>query len=225
MVEESNLPVNAEARAPVRRRLSRAEKSEKTKADLLKAAAKIVGEVGYQNAMVSKITERANVSQGTFYNYFESQQALFDQLLPALGEELIKHIRRVSMDAPSAFERERRSFLAFFDFLKANPEFYRILYEAELFAPEGYKTHVEQIASHYIRTLEREAAQGQIPIASRQEAEAVAFMLMGMRHYLCMRFARKDGQTMLLPDAVVDTYLRTIMSGLYGAGEPGAKRS
>lgn len=172
--------------APARRRLTRAEKSQKIKADLMRAAAKVVGQVGYQNAMVSKITEAANVSQGTFYNYFESQQELFDQLLPTLGEELIEHIRTMASDAPNAFEREKRSFLGFFDFLQTNPEFYRILYEAELFAPKGYKKHVDLMATLYVRTLEREAAQGQVTITTREEAEAVAFMLMGaVTIYVC----------------------------------------
>ena len=198
-----------------RRRLTRSEKSQKIKTDLMRAAAKVVGEVGYENAMVSKITEEANVSQGTFYNYFESRQELLDQLLPALGSDLIDHIRKMAANAPNAFEREKRSFLAFFDFLQSNPEFYRILYEAELFAPEGYKKHVEQMSTIYVRTLEREAAQGQITLANREEAEAIAFMLMGARHYLCMRFARKDGQTVALPQGVLDIYLRTISSGIY----------
>ncbi|HBP0982200.1 TPA: TetR/AcrR family transcriptional regulator [Pseudomonas aeruginosa] len=181
----------------------------------MRAAAEVVGQVGYQNAMVSKITEKANVSQGTFYNYFESQQELFDQLLPTLGNELIEHIREKAAGAPNAFEREKRSFLAFFDFLQSNPDFYRILYEAELFSPEGYKKHVDLMATLYVRTLEREAAQGQISLSTREEAEAVAYMLMGVRHYLCMRFARKDGQTVELPEGVLNIYLQTISSGIY----------
>lgn len=207
--------VTVSSPASVRRRLTRAEKSQKIKADLMRAAAKVVGQVGYQNAMVSKITEEANVSQGTFYNYFESQQELFDQLLPTLGKELIEHIRKLAAGAPNAFEREKRSFLAFFEYLQSNPEFYRILYEAELFAPEGYKKHVDLMATLYVRTLEREAAQGQIALSTREEAEAIAYMLMGARHYLCMRFARKNGHTIALPEDVLNIYLQTISSGIY----------
>lgn len=215
MQERAARATAASSAAPMRRRLTRVEKSQKIKADLIRAAAKVIGQVGYQNAMVSKITEEANVSQGTFYNYFESRQELFDQLLPALGKELIEQIRILAGDAPNAFEREKRSFVAFFEFLQSNPEFYRILYEAELFAPEGYKKHVHQIATLYVRTLERESAQGQIDIANREEAEAIAFMLMGVRHYLCMHFARKDGQTVPLPEGVLKIYLRVISSGIY----------
>ena len=67
------------------RKLTRAEKSQKIKRDLLAAAAKVVGKVGYSNAQVSRITALANVGQGTFYNHFASRQDLFDQLLPTLG--------------------------------------------------------------------------------------------------------------------------------------------
>ena len=40
----------------------------------------IVGELGYAGASVALITARADVAQGTFYNYFESRQDLLDQL-------------------------------------------------------------------------------------------------------------------------------------------------
>ena len=44
------------------RKLTRAEKSQKIKRDLLAAAAKVVGKVGYSNAQVSRITAVASVS-------------------------------------------------------------------------------------------------------------------------------------------------------------------
>lgn len=198
-----------------RNRLTRAEKSRKIKADLLRAATKVVGEVGYQNAMVSKITTEAKVAQGTFYNYFDSQQDLFDQLLPALGGELLDFIRERASGAPNALERERRSFLAFFEFLHLKPEFYRILYEAELFAPKAFESHMKRIGESYVRTLEKEAAAGEVNIKSREEAEALAYILMGARHYLCMRFARRQGRVVKIPDAVIDTYLRLIFKGVF----------
>ena len=212
---KTRTPSKAEQPVPVDCRLTRAERRQQIKADLTKAAAKVVGQVGYQNAMVSKITEEANVSHGTFYNYFESRQDLFDKLLPALGDELIDHIRTRATGAPNAFEREKRSFMAFFEFLQSTPEFYRVLYEAELFAPKGYKQHVDQIAELYVRTLEREAAQGQITLINHQEAETIAFMLMGARHYLCMHFARENGRTVALPEDVLNAYLRIISTGMY----------
>ena len=198
----------------VGRKLTRAEKSQKIKRDLLAAAAKVVGKVGYSNAQVSRITSLANVGQGTFYNHFESRQDLFDQLLPTLGAELLDFIRVRAADAPNALEREKRSFKAFFEFLKQSPEFYRILYEAEVFAPKAFSAHMERIAGAYVRTLQRDAEQGGIVAMDRNGLEALAYTLMGARHYLCMRFARKNGRVVDLPEWALDTYMRLFAQGI-----------
>jgi AcrR family transcriptional regulator len=196
------------------RKLTRAEKSQKIKRDLLAAAAKVVGKVGYSNAQVSRITALANVGQGTFYNHFESRQDLFDQLLPTLGGELLDFIRVRAADAPNALEREKRSFKAFFEFLKESPEFYRILYEAEVFAPKAFAAHMERIAGAYVRTLQRDAEQGGIVALDKNALEVLAFTLMGARHYLCMRFARKNGRVVDPPAWVLETYMRLVEQGI-----------
>ena len=210
------------------KKLTRAEKSQKIKDDLFHAAAKVVGELGYSNAMVSKITAEAKVAQGTFYSHFESQQDLFDQLLPALGVELLGFIRARVGGAHTALERERRSFLAFFEFLKLKPEFYRILYEAEMFAPQAFRIHMERIGEAYVRTLEWEAARGQMKVSGRDETQALAYTLMGARHYLCMHFARRNGTIIDLPDWVVGVYMGLVAEGVYadaGSNSKAGKRT
>lgn len=204
---------------PPARKLSRAEKSAKIKGDLFHAAAEVVGKVGYSDAMIATITARAKVAQGTFYNHFESRQDLFDQLLPALGAELLDFIRERASGAADALERERLSFIAFFEFLMLRPAFYRILYEAEIFAPRGYRDHMERIAAAYVRTFERDAERGQLAVDTRQELEALAYTLMGARHYLCMRFARQGSRMVELPGWVVDAYMGMVSKGLFRNGK------
>src|SRR5690606_17752077 len=111
---------------------TRAEKVEQTRSALLRAAAEVVGEHGYTGAMISLITARAGVAQGTFYNYFEFQKDLLDQLLPIMGRQMLDHIQQISRDRPTEQERELERFKAFFSFLEDSPAFYRILYEAEV---------------------------------------------------------------------------------------------
>jgi AcrR family transcriptional regulator len=119
-----------------RRKRTREEKSEHIREQLFRAAAEIVGEVGYAGASISLITQRAGVAQGTFYNYFEVRQELLDKLLPELGAKMRAYIREVALQAPRNFaELEQCSFEAFFGFMKENPHFLRILNEAESYAP------------------------------------------------------------------------------------------
>src|SRR3990172_2023132 len=56
----------------LKRGTPRAVRSEVTRNALLDAAAAVVGESGYASAAVSRITARAGVAQGTFYNYFSN---------------------------------------------------------------------------------------------------------------------------------------------------------
>lgn len=215
----TKLATKAASKEGAPRKLTRAEKGQKIKRDLFAAAARVVGEVGYSAAQVSRITAAANVGQGTFYNHFESRQDLFDQLLPALGGELLDFIRVKAADAPNPFEREKRSFEAFFAFLQLKPEFYRILHEAEVFAPKAFEAHMQRIARAYVRTLERDAAQGGMTITDRNALEVMAYTFMGARHYLCMRYARQDGQVVAAPDWVIDTYMRLISQGIYAPAD------
>ena len=212
-------------KSSAKRKLTRLEKSIITEEKLLKAAAKVVGEHGYAKAMIARITLEADIAQGTFYNYFDSRQDLFDQLLPTLGAELLGFIQAKTAGSHDATERERLGFIAFFDFLKLRPEFYRILYEAEVFAPQAYQRHMSIISSSYVRLLERAFDRGELSLASKAEIEPIAFSLMAARQYLCMQYARHNGEIGDLPEWVVDAYMGLVANGIFRKSQPPAGSS
>lgn len=212
-------------KSSAKRKLTRLEKSIITEEKLLKAAAKVVGEHGYAKAMIARITLEADIAQGTFYNYFDSRQDLFDQLLPTLGAELLGFIQAKTAGSHDATERERLGFIAFFDFLKLRPEFYRILYEAEVFAPQAYQRHMSIISSSYVRLLERAFDRGELSLASKAEIEPIAFSLMAARQYLCMQYARHNGKIGDLPEWVVDAYMGLVANGIFKKSQPPAGSS
>ncbi|MGB3290764.1 MAG: helix-turn-helix domain-containing protein [Burkholderiaceae bacterium] len=199
------------------KRLTRQEKSQLTHDALMKAAAVTVGEQGYADTMVSTITARANVAQGTFYNYFESKQELFERLLPELGREMLSYIRERTLHVETALEREELSFRAFFEFLERRPEFYRILYEAELFVPTAFRDHMDTIARGYIKFLRSAWKKGELNIKDESELEPTSYMLMGIRHYLCMQYARQDNKVVALPEQIVGIYKKMITNGMFVA--------
>lgn len=53
----------------------RARKRRATRAAIERAAIALVDELGYDNVTVAQISERADVSQGTFFNYFPTKDA------------------------------------------------------------------------------------------------------------------------------------------------------
>jgi len=100
---------------------SRNERGKMIREALFKAAAEVVGEHGYQEASISMITQRAGVAQGTFYNHFQSRQDILDQLLPALGREMMEHIAKCSKKRQDSTGERGGWIQGVFLLLKAEP--------------------------------------------------------------------------------------------------------
>jgi len=195
-------------------RPTRAERSEQTLNALLDAAAEVVGELGYQDASVARITLSAGVAQGTFYNYFNSRQDLFDELLPRMGREMLAYIQdNVDMSASGA-ERERQRFTAYLHYLRENPGFYRVLYQAETLAPQAHRDHIGNVVSGYVRSLKRGWDRGEMPMYDAEEIEAIAYILTAIRDYFSMRYGREMCDEAVTRKAI-DTYTKVIMHGVF----------
>ena len=103
------------------------EKNLKTQQDLLQAARKIVGRVGYASASIARIAEAADVSIGTCYLHFKSKEDLFDQLLPWCNIALSKYVARRTQGASCYMDFEERNIRAFLDYAVSEPSFVRVL--------------------------------------------------------------------------------------------------
>jgi AcrR family transcriptional regulator len=196
------------------RRRSREERSAEVREKIFLAAAAVVGEFGYADASISRITERAGIAQGTFYLYFESRQALFDDLLPHVGQDMIAYIGRAVRGSANIWEVEERGLRAFFAFLREHPGFFRILNQAETAAPHGHEKHMALLTAHYVASLERSAGKGEIRKFDSRELEAVAHIFMGARSYLYLRYLKGAKPTARLPEWVVEAYMRLVREGL-----------
>lgn len=200
--------------AHARKRLSRAERSVEARQVIFAAAAEVVGQHGYADASITRITEAAGIAQGTFYLYFPSRQALFDDLLPHVGQDLLEFIRRRIHGAEGIYEMEERAFRAFFDYLKGNPGFFRILNEAEVASPLAHRKHFKLLGDHYVESLERSVKAGEIRKYGKDELETLAYMFMAARSYLYLLHVKNKGGSGGLPKKVVQTYMKLIRDGL-----------
>jgi len=173
-----------------------------------------VGEFGYAEASVARITELAGVAQGTFYNHFASRQALLDSLLPRLGKEMAHYIQARTEAIRPESAREVARFRTFFDYLKENPGFLRILNEAEFAAPEAYRQHIENMAAPFQRILQRARGRDEVGQFSDAELEVVVQILMGARSYLSQRYASDEP----VEDHVFSAYAKLLEHGLFQRG-------
>jgi AcrR family transcriptional regulator len=203
------------AAAPSRKRRTLSELAGEARAAIFRAAADVVGRYGYADASISRITERAGIAQGTFYLYFESRQALFDQLLPHVGDDMIRFIRDRVAGARDFYEMEERGFRAFFEYQRRNTAFFTILNQAEVVAPAAYEEHFALLTKHYVRALKRSVDRGEITRYAERELEVVAYMLMAARNYLYLRYVKHGSRSGELPSWVVDCYMRIVRSGVH----------
>jgi len=138
---------------------------------------------------------------------------------------MLEFINVRSSRARNDVEREKLRFEAYFAYLLERPEFYRILYESELFAPDAFQRHIDVIAQGYQRVLRRAARAGDAHAVDAREYEVIAFMLMGARKYLSSRFARSNGTIRELPDFVTRAYMRFVCNGFWDEDAVAARRS
>ncbi len=186
---------------------------------LFHAAAKVVGEVGYAEASVARITAEAGVAQGTFYLYFESRQRLFDELLPWARAELLALVRDKVHGKGDFFTMEERGMAAFLSYLRDKPGFLRILNEAEAVAPQAWQSHYDDIAERYRRLLSRAVAAGDIRVLDATEMETVVSLTMGARVAL---WQRCRGLSARQTSAAVGHYMRMVRAWLGRPEIPGS---
>lgn len=194
----------------------RATKAEATRRFLIDAAFLVVGEYGFADTTIARITSRARVAQGTFYNYFSSQQDLFEQLLPSLGQALIEHLEARIGAAANLAEFQRHCLTGFVDFIRESSVFYRILVEAEVYVPKAHRRYLVDITNWHRKALKQFVAVGAIDGFDERELEVLAYSIVAMHHYLLKRFAHWSDETTRLPHWVIETQQRLLLSGLLG---------
>ncbi|MCV0437468.1 MAG: TetR/AcrR family transcriptional regulator [Hydrogenophaga sp.] len=199
-----------------KKRGRREVKALETRKALFAAAAVVVGKYGYEEASITKITDQAGVANGTFYNYFETRQDLFDQLLPSIGGQLLEYIAGRLDQNLTGVDRERARIVTYFEFFQKNSGFLRILNEAEVYAPAAFRQHIQNFAVRYVKALDKQRRNGELNGFDEDELTAVAYMLMGVRTYLTMLWRSNPGAAKKGVDqSYISTYMKLVEQGLF----------
>jgi AcrR family transcriptional regulator len=80
---------------------SRSRKGAQTRARLLDAAKQVFEEDGFLDARISDIAERAGLSHGSFYTYFESKDEIFREVASEVEERLSAPLGDVILEPSS----------------------------------------------------------------------------------------------------------------------------
>ncbi len=185
----------------------------RTRQRLIEAAEDVFAEYGWEEASIVKITEEAGVSQGTFYRYFLSKQAVFDELVEDLNRRVRHAMSEGAARGTNRVEAERYGFEAFFRFTAEHPGLYRVIRQAEFASPKALHMHYERIAEGYVAALEEAMESGEIVTA---DTEVLAYALMGIGELIGMRWILWGEDE--VPGHVVDELMKFIARGLGAEG-------
>ena len=75
-----------------------ARRKRETRARLLEAALRLMAEKGMEGVAINEITEAADVGFGSFYNHFESKEAIYDAVMDQVFESFGDAIDRLVKD-------------------------------------------------------------------------------------------------------------------------------
>ncbi len=182
-------------------------RGERTRRNLLEAAERIFAELGYHEASIVKITEAAGVGQGTFYLYFESKKAIFDEVVLDLNARVRHAMTETAAPGGTRAEKELLGFGAFFRFTAEHPALYRIIRQAEFVSPETLHLHYERLTSGYTAGLRQAMDAGEV---AEGDEEVLAWSLMGIGELVGMRWILWNGEQEM-PDEVFDELARIIV--------------
>ena len=199
----------------------RTPRGERTRARLLEAAEQVFAEFGYHDASIVKLTEAAGVAQGTFYLYFASKLAVFDELVDDLNRRVRHAMSEGSAAGTDRIESERLGFEAFFRFTAEHPALYRIIRQAEFVSPPALRRHYTRIVEGHTEGLQEASAAGQI--AQDIDPVVAAWALMGVGELVGMRWVLWDDAA-AMPPPVFDEVMRFVQRALGARDVPGAER-
>lgn len=161
------------------RRAEDLEGGEATRQAILDAAEQAFGQAGFNATPVSTITYLAGVGLGTFYLYFPSKLALFEELVQKISRDL-----RHGLTLTVATFRDRRTveavgLKAFFLWVQRHSGAYRILREAEFVDQRLGKRHYTRLVERYAERLRSAMVHDEIRCT---DPEGLACALVGIAH-------------------------------------------
>lgn len=161
-------------------------RGEATRQRILDAAEAEFGENGFVRTSIAAIVNRASVAQGTFYLYFPSKDDVLRELVRDMGRRLRHALTEATAGISHRLEVEKAGLEAFVRFALDNQNLYRVVMESQFVDESIYREYYQTLADAYIVNLERAQQRGEI---ARASPEAQAWALMGIAHFLGLRYA------------------------------------
>jgi len=198
-----------------RRRLTRAERKEDTRARLLASAARVFARRGFHAASVEEVAEDAGFSKGAVYSNFASKEDLFLAMVEARFRDRLTAIRAAVAEPGAPGEQARRSADSFIRTLAADPEWPPVFMEFWAYAqrdPSVRRRFAAQVGALRTAVAEILASRAaELDMELPLPAEQLATMTFAMATGFAMERQLDPGA---VPDELFGTMLEVFFAGV-----------
>jgi AcrR family transcriptional regulator len=187
--------------------------------EILDAARRVIGELGYGDASMERIAQAASVAKGTLYLYFKSKESLLQAALERGYAELMERTRAGTVRARGPLPKLREVARAFLEHSLAHQTFYRALQETPELGPEGVSEvsrRLRVLVDDYIHRVsalvERGIKSGELrPVDPERAARLLVELLRGV---IADRLQKAHADSIDDDaDLVIDFFLHGVASG------------
>lgn len=176
------------------------------RAQLLASAEECFGRLGYAGASVAEIVRVADVSQGGFYVYFVSKEAIFRELVLDIAHQIRVVTKAAIAGTSTAQEAEIAGTQAFLRWLIEHRHLHRVLHQIDEVDEQLAREFYGSVSEPYTARLAEGMKAGTV---GELNPELLAFALMGVNHFVSMRWVLWTGEE--FPPALVKDMNRLLL--------------
>ncbi len=200
-------------------RVVRAERKRRERREkVLQAATKVFSEKGYHASSIADILEVAGIARGTFYLYFESKRAIFDELLDKLLAHLMEKVCKVDVTPGALAPRAQLSAIVrhVLATLVDNRELTRILLREAIGIDAEFDAKLKEFYDRVLGLLMSALQTGQeIGLVRPVDEHLTAYCILGsVKELADHTLVQAGGATSIDLDLLTETALEFNLNGL-----------
>jgi AcrR family transcriptional regulator len=125
-------------------------RAEERREAILSAARRVFGGAGYHEATTKDIAAAAGVSEALLYQHFPGKRQLFEELINTATGDLERRLQA----ARQAADPKAAAVAAYFDFVEAESELYRVFFRETLQMDPAFRAQYIELSQRFVHLLD-----------------------------------------------------------------------
>lgn len=176
-------------------------KTQKTFNKIIKYAKKEFSMHGYASTTIYNIAEKAKLSVGCIYKYFENKDQLYRFIIKNEQVNIREHLNSYVNKCKTRKEKEKEGLRAWLHYVRDNPGVYRLIWETLFIDKKAFDDYYITFAKSYAKSLELDEAQ-----LKETDYINIAYILIGISNFLGVRIINSKHK---MSDEEIDTMVET----------------